>query len=86
MDRLRFDVFDFGDVEEMVLVVVDQKSFHLRRVHPAIGLRNIENRDAEVRKYVAGIRSIARRLVRIVAITSTKIVIGRRRAKETMFI
>ena len=54
LDRLRFDVFDASDIEEMVLVVIDEKSFHLGRVHAAIGLRDIENRDAEVGKDVAG--------------------------------
>jgi hypothetical protein len=37
LDRLRFDVFDAGDIEKMVLVVIDEKAFHLSRVHPAIG-------------------------------------------------
>ena len=47
---LRFDVFDSGDVEEVILVVVREKPFHLRRVHAAVRLRYIDCRVAEVRE------------------------------------
>src|SRR5262249_36495850 len=42
---------------------IEKKSFHLGRVHAAIGLRDVENRDAEIGKDVAGIRWMAMRPV-----------------------
>ena len=92
LNRLRFDVFDAGDVEEMVLVIIDQKPFHLRRVHAAIGLSDINHRDAEVGEYVArhplnGEKAREHRsMTSTKAITRTRIVMGRRSAKETRFI
>ena len=47
-------MLDAGDVEEVVLVVVDDEPFHLGRIHAAIGLGDIENRYTEIGKDVAG--------------------------------
>ena len=44
---LRLDVVDAGDVEEVVLVVVGQKAFHLRRVHAAVGLADVDHRQVQ---------------------------------------
>ena len=41
---LRFDVLDAGDVEEVVLVVVGDEPFHLRRVHAAVRLGDVDHR------------------------------------------
>ena len=79
-------MLDAGDVEEMVLVIVDEKPFHLGRVHAAIGLGDIENRDAEVGENVAGHPLDGEKTRHSTAMTSTRIVIGRRKAKETKFI
>ena len=49
----RFHVLDAGDVEKVVLVVVGQRTLHLRRVHSAIRLGHVEGRDAQRREYVA---------------------------------
>jgi hypothetical protein len=46
-------MLDAGDVEEVVLEVVDDEPFHLGRIEAAIGLSDIENRDAEIGKDVA---------------------------------
>ena len=43
-------MLDAGDVEEMVFVVVGQVTFHLQRIHPAVGLRDIDRRNAQGRK------------------------------------
>ena len=40
------------DVEEVVLVVVGEESFHLRRVHAAIRLCDVDDRIADLRKDV----------------------------------
>jgi hypothetical protein len=45
-------VFDAGDEEEVEFVIVDDEPFHLRRVHTAERLRNINYRDAQIRKDV----------------------------------
>jgi hypothetical protein len=52
LDRLALDMLDAGDVEKMVLVIVDDEPFHLRRVHAAVRLRHIQDGDAEVREDV----------------------------------
>jgi len=46
----RFDVVDVADVEEMIFVIVRQVAFHLRRVHAAIGLGHVNDRQVERRK------------------------------------
>ena len=52
LNRLRFDALDAADVEEVVLVVVREMAFHLRGAHAAVGLRDIDDRQIEVRKDV----------------------------------
>jgi len=54
LHRLRFDVLDARDIEKVVLVVVGQKPFHLRRIDSAVGLRDIDDRHAQVGKDVTG--------------------------------
>ena len=54
LNGLRFDVFDAGEIEKMIFVVIRQIAFHLRRVHSAVGLRDIDGRDAQRRKDVPG--------------------------------
>jgi hypothetical protein len=41
LDRLAFDVLDAVDVEEVVLVIVSDEPFHLRRVEAAVRLRHV---------------------------------------------
>ena len=53
LDGLRFHVLDAGDVEEVILVIVGEVTFHLRRVHAAVRLRDVNGGDAERRKNVA---------------------------------
>jgi hypothetical protein len=53
LDRLRFDVLDACDVEEVIFVVVGKETLHLRGIHAAIWLRDVDRRDAERRKDVA---------------------------------
>ena len=54
LDRLGFDVLDAGDVEEVILVVIGEVTFHLRRVHAAVGLGDVDGGNAEGREDVAG--------------------------------
>ncbi len=54
LDALALDVIDAGDVEEVILVVVSQVAFHLRRVHAAVGLRDIDGRIADLRENIDG--------------------------------
>ena len=49
---LRLDVVDAADVEEVVLVVVGEQPFHLRRVHAAVGLADVDDRQVQVREDV----------------------------------
>ena len=48
LDALAFDVLDAGDVEEVILVVISEIAFHLRRVHAAVGLRHVDRGRAEL--------------------------------------
>ena len=50
---LRLDVLDAGDVEEVIFVVVGEVALHLRRVHAAVGLRDVDGRNAQRREDVA---------------------------------
>src|SRR5438046_7862346 len=43
LNRLRLDGLNPGDVEKVILVVINEKSFHLRRIHPAKWLRSEEH-------------------------------------------
>ena len=52
LDRFAFDMLDAGDVEEVVLVVVDDEPFHLRRVHAAVRLGDIQDGHPEIREDV----------------------------------
>ena len=45
---LRLDVMDAADVEEVVLVVEGEQPFHLRGVHAAVGLDDVDDRQVEV--------------------------------------
>jgi hypothetical protein len=49
---LRFDVFDPGDVEEMVLIIVCDLAFHLSGIDSAVRLSDVNDRDAKVRQDV----------------------------------
>src|SRR5712672_2682049 len=48
LDRFAFDVLDAGDVEEVILIIVDDEPFHLRRVHAAVWLRHIQDGNSEI--------------------------------------
>jgi hypothetical protein len=50
LDRLAFDVLDAGDVEEVVLVVVGDEPFHLRRIQATVRLRHVQYRDPQIRE------------------------------------
>ncbi|TXT29868.1 MAG: hypothetical protein FD138_2366 [Planctomycetota bacterium] len=52
LDVAALDVMDAVDVEEVVLVVVGQQPFHLRRVHAAIRLADVNHRQIERREDV----------------------------------
>jgi len=43
LDVLRLDVVDAADVEEVVLVVVGEQTFHLGGVHAAVGLADVDD-------------------------------------------
>src|SRR6266702_913087 len=51
LDGLGFDVLDAGDVEEMILVVIGEITFHLGRVHSAVRLRHVNRGNAQAREY-----------------------------------
>ena len=53
LDALRLHVLDAGDVEKVILVVVREEALHLRRIHPAKRLRDVDRRDAERREHIA---------------------------------
>ena len=40
---LTFDVIDSGDVQEVILVVIGDEPFHLRRIHAAVRLRDVDD-------------------------------------------
>src|SRR5258705_4143732 len=52
LDRFAFDMLDAGDVEEVVLIIVDDEPFHLRRVHAAVWLGHIQDGHPEIREDV----------------------------------
>jgi len=54
LDALALDMIDAGDVEEMILVVIRDESFHLRRIHAAVRLRDVNGRRSEIRKNIGG--------------------------------
>ncbi len=48
LDVLRLDMVDAADVEEVVLVMEGEQPFHLRRVHAAVRLDDIDDRQIEI--------------------------------------
>ena len=50
LNGLIFDALDVVDVKEVILVVVDEVAFHLRRTHSAIRLRNVNHWKIQVRE------------------------------------
>ncbi len=48
LDVLTLDMVNAGNVEEVILVVVGQEGFHLLRVHAAVGLGHVDDRDVEI--------------------------------------
>jgi len=48
----RLHVVDAADVEEVVLVVVGEEALHLRRVHAAVGLADVDHGQIEAREDV----------------------------------
>ena len=81
LDRLRLDALDAVDVEEVVLVVVDDVPLHLRRAHAAVRLRDVDDRQIEIRercRRASGSRQTT--AVSATAITATRTVMGRRSA------
>ncbi|MCG3163611.1 MAG: hypothetical protein JMDDDDMK_05050 [Acidobacteria bacterium] len=52
LNRTRFDVLDAGDVEEVIFVIRSEKALHLRRIHSAVRLRDVDHRQIEIRKDV----------------------------------
>jgi hypothetical protein len=53
LDGLRLDVFDAGNVEEMVFVTVGEVALHLGGIHAAVGLGDVDGGDAQRREDVA---------------------------------
>jgi len=47
-------VLDARDIEEVIFVIVCQEAFHLRRVHAAVGLGDIDGRNSQRWEDVAG--------------------------------
>jgi hypothetical protein len=82
LDVLGLHVLDAGDVEEVILVVVGQVAFHLQRVHAAIGLCDVDGRNAQEGKTSRAIFSLACHAPRRIATTMTITVQGWRRAKR----
>jgi hypothetical protein len=54
LDALGLDVLDAGDVQEVVLIVVGEKPFHLLGIHPAVRLRDEHGRRSELGKDIDG--------------------------------
>src|SRR5262249_22735160 len=52
LDIATFDVVDAADIEEVILVVIGDQSFHLARVHAAVRLGNIDHWQIEPREDV----------------------------------
>ena len=48
LDGFRFHMLNARNVEKVVLIIGDEISLHLRRIHSAIGLRYINHRKIEV--------------------------------------
>ncbi len=52
MNRLALHAINSRDVEEVILVVIRDVPFHLRRVHAAVRLRDINGRIAHLRENI----------------------------------
>src|SRR6266511_2353400 len=48
LNGFRLDTLDTVDVEEMVLVVIRDVPFHLRRAHAAVRLRHIDDGQIQI--------------------------------------
>jgi hypothetical protein len=44
LNGFRFDVLDAVNIEKMVLVIGNEKALYLARIHPAVGLRHVNDR------------------------------------------
>ena len=86
LDVLRLDVVDAADVEEVVLVVVGDQPFHLLRVHAAVGLADVDDRQIE-RGEDVDLHSVVRRMppAMVIPAMATMTVMGRRSAMEMGF-
>ena len=76
------DVVDSRDVEKMVLVIVGQIAFHLRRVHAAIRLSHIDHRQVQAGKDVDSHLPNRQKASQRTPANTTITVIGRRKAKR----
>ena len=84
---LRLDVVDARDVQEVILVIVRQKPFHLRRVHAAVGLADINHRQIQAGEDVDGhLPNRQDAAPGRSATRATTTVSGRRNAKRIRFI
>ena len=54
LNALALHVIDAGDVEEVILVVVSEVAFHLRGVHAAVGLGDVDGGVADLREDIDG--------------------------------
>src|SRR5215470_5375531 len=54
LNSFRLNRLNAGDVEEVIFVVVDEISLHLRWRHPAVWLRHVDYRQVQVRKNIDG--------------------------------
>lgn len=54
LDVFALDVMDAADVQEVVLVIICQQPFHLRRVHAPVRLADVDHRQVQPRKDIDG--------------------------------
>ena len=81
------DVIDAGNVQKMIFVIVRQKTFHLRRVHAAIRLADIDHRQIKAGKDIDGHpHESPGQQPRPIATSAITTVMGRRSAKRMRFI
>jgi hypothetical protein len=79
-------MLDAGDVEEVVLVIVDDEPFHPRRSMPPYGWATYRTETPRSGKMSRDMRSSARKPTNPTATTIAKSEIGRRNANDTKFI
>ncbi len=53
LDRFAFDMFDAGDVEEVIFVIIDDEPFHLGRVQAAVRLGHVKHGHSQIWEDVA---------------------------------